>query len=383
MALDAITVLDVSQLLPGSFASMLLADYGADVIKVEPVGRGDPLRSAPPLGDDGVSYHHATLNHNKKSIGLNLKTITGRKIFLGMVQEADIVLEGFRPGVMDRLGVGFEACRAVNPRVIYCALTGYGQESPLRGIPGHDINFLARCGLLDLTTRVAGRAGIPGVPMADLTGGMMAALGILMALESRHRTGSGQLVDVSMMASSQALMVLEWGTILAQRAADDGGGRLRGGLARYNLYETRDARYIAVGALEQKFWRAFCLAMGHPEWEERDDPMPQTVLIEEIQSVFHGKTLLEWTPVFANPEACCSPVERFDEAIGGSAALTPGIAKGPFEVLGPGHPIRLSDTPARNPARAPRLGEQTVQILEQLGYTPGQMAALRKEGVVE
>jgi crotonobetainyl-CoA:carnitine CoA-transferase CaiB-like acyl-CoA transferase len=268
--LSGCLVLDLTRLLPGPYCTLLLADFGADVIKVEDPGLGDYARwNEPKVGEDSAFF--SSLNRNKKSVTLNLKTAEGKELFLRLVEQADILVESFRPGVMDRLGLGYATLKTVNPRLIYSAITGYGQDGPYAGYPGHDINYLSYAGMLELQGERNQKPTPPVVQVADLGGGaLMAAVGILLAMQARQQTGEGQFVDISMTDG-----VISWlQTILPNYLANNelpkrGEMTLSGEKACYAVYETADGRYIAVGALEAKFWQEFCLGIGRPDFVER------------------------------------------------------------------------------------------------------------------
>jgi len=264
-ALENVRVLDLSRMLPGPFASMMLGDLGAEIIKVEEPRTGDPTRWSLPL-IAGQSAAFLQVNRNKKSIAIDLKRDEGREIFLKLAERADVVLDQFRPGVVDRLGVGYAAVSEVNPRIVYCSLTGFGQDGPHRDRSGHDLNYLALSGVLGLTTDERGKPVIPGVQVADLAGGMIAAYGIIAALYARERTGRGQFVDVSMYDVMMAMLPVPAAQYFAGatlKVGDKYG--LSGAYPFYNVYETGDGRFMTLGALEPKFWENFCRKAGRED----------------------------------------------------------------------------------------------------------------------
>jgi len=352
--LAGIRVLDLSRLLPGGYCSLLLADYGADVLKVEDTGLGDYIRWAPPRVDgadpSAASALFLALNRGKRSIRIDLKAAGGREVLLRLVREHDVLLESFRPGVLERLGLGYERLREENPGLVYCALTGYGQEGPDRDRPGHDLNYLARAGLLGLS----GGSGGPPVPsagqIADLGGGaLMAAFGVLAALAERARSGEGQLV-------------------------------LAGGLACYRVYECADG-WVTLGALEPKFWQALCRGAGREDLLERQmDPAVAT----ELEALFMTRTRQEWA-AFDDEHGCCvEPVLDLDEALARApeavvAVDQPGAAA-PVRLLGP--PVALSRTPGDGTHPAPALGADTDAVLAALGYDGAAIARLKAAGAV-
>ncbi|MGZ8649921.1 MAG: CaiB/BaiF CoA transferase family protein, partial [Solirubrobacteraceae bacterium] len=318
-ALAGVRVLDLSRLLPGGFCSLLLADFGADVVKVEDTGMGDYVRWASPQypGADpsagGAMF--LALNRGKRSIRIDLKTDAGREVLLRLVRDADVLLESFRPGVMARLGVGWERLREENPRLVYCAVTGYGRDGPFAGRAGHDLDYLARVGLLDLTGEVDGPPVQAAGQIADLGGGaLMAAFGILAALRERDRSGEGQLVDASMADGALSWMAMEAARVLAGvPAAGRGRTELGGGLLCYRPYRCADG-WVALGALEPKFWLAWCEGVGRPDLVVRQFDAVGSDTHREVEAVFAGRTRAEWEAFAAEHDCCLEPVLDIDEA---------------------------------------------------------------------
>src|SRR5215470_3410220 len=314
-ALSGYRVLDLSRLLPGPYCSMMLADLGAEVIKIEEI-KGDPTRMSPPRVD-GKSYSFEQVNRNKKSIALNLKSSEGRDVFRRLAAKADVILEQFRPGVVARLGVDYETISAENPLIVYCSLTGFGQDGPHRTRSGHDLNYLALSGVLGLTTDEAGRPVIPGVQVADIAGGMIAAFGILAALLARERTGRGQLVDVSMFDVMLSMLPVPASQHFAGRDLGVGAKyALTGAYPFYNVYETADGRYMSLGALEPKFWAGFCSRVGREDLIGRqfDEGGRREELFAEVRAIFKSKTQDEWVEFMRDADACCEPVLSLAEA---------------------------------------------------------------------
>jgi alpha-methylacyl-CoA racemase len=392
LPLDGVRVLDLSRLLPGGFCSLLLADFGADVLKVEDTGMGDYVRWAAPYyegaEDSAKSALFLALNRGKRSMRLNLKSAEGREVLLRAVREADVVLESFRPGVLERLGVGYEAMREVNPAIVYCAITGYGQDGPNRDRSGHDMNYLGLVGLLGLT----GDAGGPPVQaagqIADLGGGaLMAAFGILAALRERDRSGEGQLVDVSMADGA-----LSWlGMVAARYLAQDvvprrGDLELAGSLACYRPYACADG-WVTLGALEPKFWQAWCRGVGREDLVEQQFARPGSGAHREVEAIFAARTREEWRAFASEHDCCLEPVLELDEALDSELVRAremvveldqPG-AQRPVRLLGV--PVKLSRTPGdANRAPGPGLGEHTHEVLAALGYDERQIAALLESG---
>ncbi|MBU8789247.1 CoA transferase [Oceanobacillus caeni] len=375
MPLTSIRVLDLSRLLPGPYCSMLLADFGAEVIKIEEPGIGDYAReNLPKLDKDSAFFH--SLNRNKKSVCLNLKSAEGKESFLRLVKEADVVIESFRPGVMKRLGLDYETLREVNPGIIYCAITGYGQDGPYANFPGHDVNYTSYAGLLNLMGERNGKPQIPAAQIADIGGGALpAAVGILLALFGREKTGKGQMVDISMLDG-----VISWlptllpGFLATNEHPKRGELVLSGKLACYEVYQTKDEKWLSVGALELKFWNEFCKAIGREDFISKlDAPMEvQDQMKIEIQNIISQKSLDEWMGIFSEVDSCVAPVLSFDEMIENPQVKAREMIKNVnHSELGSikqvGIPIKLSETPGEIRDLAPKLGEHTKEILEEIG----------------
>ena len=394
LPLEGIRVLDLSRLLPGGFCSLLLADFGAEVVKVEDTGMGDYVRWAPPsyegADDSAKGALFLALNRNKASIRVNLKTEGGRAALLRLVRDADVVLESFRPGVLDRLGVGYEAMRAVNPGIVYCAITGYGQDGPLRDRSGHDMNYLGLVGLLGLT----GDAGGPPVQaagqIADLGGGaLMAAFGILAALRERDRSGDGQLVDVSMADGALSWLAMVAARYFAEGVAPHRGGlELAGSLVCYRPYACADG-WVTLGALEPKFWQAWCRGVGREDLIEHQFERPGSATHVEVERIFRERTRDEWHAFASEHDCCLEPVLDLDEALDSELVRAremvveldqPG-AQRPVRLLGV--PVKLSRTPGDpNRRPGPALGEHTDELLRAAGYDDDEIAALKDAGAV-
>jgi crotonobetainyl-CoA:carnitine CoA-transferase CaiB-like acyl-CoA transferase len=381
MALSGIRVLDLSRLLPGPFCSMILADFGAEVIKVEEPGKGDYMRHLQPLvREEGAVF--LAVNRNKKSLTLNLKTDVGRQILLELARTTDVLLEGFRPGVMARLGLDYQTVREINPRLVYCSLSGFGQEGPYRERAGHDLNYIALSGVLGLLGGEDRPPTVPGVQLADLCSGLWAALAITLALLARERTGSGQFLDVSMLDGVMSLLTVPVAVHFLRR--DGARFAPAHGQANYSVYRTRDGRYMTLGALESKFWRAFCEAVGREDWIDRRDDGD---VIAEVQALFETRTLAEWEELFAGKDVCCEPVRTPDEVFADPQVQSRGMLveiEHPVEGLLTqlAMPIKLSDTPGTMRTPPPRLGEHTNEVLRSLGYGAQQIADLRAQGVI-
>ncbi|HTE50629.1 MAG TPA: CaiB/BaiF CoA-transferase family protein [Kofleriaceae bacterium] len=383
--LGGVRVLDLSRLLPGPFLTMVLADMGADVVKVEDPRVGDYLRQIPP-SKVGMSGRFLAVNRGKRSLALDLKATSGREAFLRMVERADVVVETFRPGVMDRLGVGWGALSARNPRVVLCSISGYGQDGPYVDRAGHDLNYLGLAGVLAMGGAAGGAPAMPGVQIADLAGGALwGATALLGALVGRERTGRGAHLDVSMTEGALALLAAELGNVDSGAASPTRGrSTLNGGLACYGVYEAKDGKYVSVGALEPKFWLAFNRAIGRREdlSELAAPPARQEQVRAEVQAILRTRTRDEWTEILAAHDCCCEPVLEMDEL----RAHPLHRARGVFtEVPGGGAAGSAGDTilqvrtpagPARTDRLAPRLGEHSREVLAEYGFTEAEIGGL-------
>ena len=389
-ALSGIRVLDLSRLLPGPYCSMMLGDLGADVIKIEEPGRGDYIRDVPPrLKQNSASF--LAVNRNKKSITLNLKSIRGRNIFLDLVKGADVVLEGFRPGVMNKLRIGFKDLEKANPRIIVCSISGYGQYGPYVNRAGHDVNYLSVAGVLGFTGTKEGRPIIPGVQIADIGGGgMLAAYCILAAIIGREKTGKGQYIDISMMDGAMAWLPLYAGKYFADgKIPTPSSERLTGQFACYNMYKTKDGRYMSLGALEPQFWSAFCKVIGRDEFIPIQFAQGKKAeeLIDELEKIFLERTREEWVELLRDTDCCCEPVNNFDEAFSHPQVVARNMlcemehpAEGTIRQIN--FPGKFSDTPAQMRLAPPALGQHTEEILTELGMTSEEIATLAKEKVI-
>ena len=354
--LDGLVVLDLTRLLPGAAATMQLANFGAEVIKIEEPGRGDYGRWLPPyLDGEGAVFR--MVNRGKKSVALDLKSGGGRQAFLSLARTADVVVESFRPGAMERLGLGYQALRELNERLIYVSITGYGQEGPWAGLAGHDVNYLALGGALDLNGACGGPPVIPGIQIADLAGGAMQAVnGVLLALAARAKTGRGQAVDVSMVQGVAWLLPVALGLHAATgEVPARGDGVLTGRYACYHVYEAADGRWLAVGALEPKFWEALCRALGCGQFgpdQFAESPRREEILAE-LARIFRARKADEWLERLKTVDACVTPVRNVAEV-----AADFGLGAGD-SVVAP----KLSDTPGRLGGAPPRLGEHTGEVV--------------------
>ncbi len=380
--LEGLRVLDLSRLLPGPFATMVLADLGARVDKVEEPRGGDYLRAMPPhVGGMNATFH--ALNRGKRSLSLDLKSDAGREAFRRLVARYDVLVETFRPGVMERLGLGYDALAAIHPGLVYCAITGYGQDGPLRDRAGHDIDYLARAGALSVSGPPSGPTQVMGVQVADIGGGLYGVVGILAAIEERHRTGNGRMVDVSMCETGLAFAVYGltsyWGGLPLLR----GEGILMGGIAPYSTYTTKDDKSVALGALEPKFWMRFCEAAGIEPRMEALMPGPhQTEWKKRIADAIATKTRDEWARIGAEVDCCLEPVLEPDEL----ASDEQHAARGALLETRIGDRVwREPRTPVAPPGHigpAPEHGAHTDEILREAGLGAADIAALRSANAI-
>lgn len=360
--LEGVRVLDFSTLLPGPLATLLLAEAGAEVVKIERPGRGDDMRGYEPrLGADSVNF--TLLNRGKRSVALDLKAPGALDRLRPLLEQADVLVEQFRPGVMDRLGLGYEALSAIQPRLVYCSITGYGQSGPRSGAAGHDLNYVAESGLLSLTAGADGAPVLPAVLVADIGGGALpAVIDILLALRQRDRTGKGCRLDVSMSDNLFSFLYWALGSGLAAGAWPATGGALvTGGSPRYQLYRTADDRFVAVGAIEPQFWSAFCEAIElPPEW--RDDARDPAGTRRAVAARLRSQPAEAWRARLAGKDVCCSVVATLEEAAQDEHFRARGLFARQVTAGGrtiPALPVPLAPElrgPDR-PASAPALGE--------------------------
>ena len=388
--LAGVRVLDLTRLLPGPMCTLYLADLGADVIKVEDMGAGDYARGLAPQSGalrHGMSAWYRALNRNKRSLALDLKSPSGHQAFMALAKRADVIVEGFRPGVVAALRVDCDTVRTVNPKIVYCALSGYGQTGPRAASAGHDINYLGYAGTLNYTGERGGPPTLANLQIADLLGGAAsAAIGVLAALFGAQRSGQGRFVDVAMADAVLAhqiflLGALEDGGSVASRGDD----LLTGGVPCYGVYATRDQRWLAVGALESKFWRALCEAL------ERPDLVPLQLARgpegerarETLARIFAAGTLAEWVNRLANVDCCVTPVLTFDEALADPQFAARGmIVQRPDGSRQYAPPFKLSPDAFDVACDAPMQGEHTREVLREAGYGDDAIDALLRERAV-
>lgn len=388
--LDGVKVLDMTRLLPGAFCSQLLADMGADVVKIEEPGTGDHARKIGPRihGDSGAFL---LTNRNKRSLTLNLKTEEGRSAFLRLSAHADVVIEGFRPGTSEKLGVGYETLSGVNPRLVYCAISGYGSNGPYAQRPGHDLNYMAIAGALHLFGTEGSGPVVPGLSIADVGGGsLMAAIGILGALLERQGSGLGQFVDIGMSDGA-----LSWLPLYAAERLFGGHEPVAGlhpfiGQAPcYNIYQCADGLYLALGIIEAHFWRRFCAAVDLPELVDRQWPTGEEARDQRrrLRDLFALETRETWLRKLIRFDLPVTPVNSIGEAFSDPQFLHREMLRHiehPRDGLIPqiGFPIKLSRTPCAIASPPPMLGEHTEEILREIDYTAEEITELRRSGAI-
>lgn len=385
-ALDGLKVLDFSTLLPGPYATLMLADLGAEVLKISSRDKYDLVVHWPPkLENTDTTAAAAWLGRNKKTIFLNLKKAEAVEAVKRLVWEYDIVVEQFRPGVMAKLGLSYELLSQVNPKLIYCSLTGYGQSGPLKDRAGHDINYMSRSGVMASAGRKATGPVLTDMQIADVAvGSMNSVIGILAAVHHRERTGEGQFIDVAMLDGMVPFNSMDGACFLAGAPAPEREGQMLNGGAVYDFYETADGGYMSVGSLEPKFFAALCNAMQRPEWADGTILKTNLPLVKEtFRAKFREKTRDEWTEIFSHWDACVEPVLTLEEAVKDAHINERGMLP---EVVLPqdpaqrvrqlGCPIKLSACPAQYRHAGYPEGWHTVEILSRMGYSTEEIKAL-------
>ncbi|MFV0517037.1 MAG: CaiB/BaiF CoA transferase family protein [Aminipila sp.] len=391
-ALDGLKILDFSTLLPGPFATLMLADMGAEVLKISSKSKADIVIDYPPfVADTGVSVNQAWLGRNKKTMSLNLKEPKAIEIVKKLVLEYDIIMEQFRPGIMDKLGLGYEALKAVNPNIIYCSLTGYGQTGPLRNTAGHDINYLARSGNMAQAGRKSTGPVLTNMQIADVAvGSMNSVIGILAAVNYRHSTGKGQYVDISMYDGLIPFNSMDGAAFLATgREPKREGERLNGGCI-YDFYETKDGRHLSVGCLEPQFWENFCLCIGKPEYiKETVWPEKIEYIKDDIIDIIKSKTLDQWIDIFKGKDVCVEPVLSMKEALIEDEHIKsremvvdvemPLNNGGKVKQLATA--IKLSECPPQYKHGGYPIGFHTKEILIQIGFSHEEIDCMKQQGI--
>ncbi|MDD4774982.1 MAG: CaiB/BaiF CoA-transferase family protein [Syntrophomonas sp.] len=391
LPLEGIRVLDLSRYLPGPFCTQILADFGAEVIKVEDPRGGDLGRTLTPV-IEGESARFPTVNRNKKSVTLDLKQLAGKDVFKKLVAGADIVVDQFRPGVMTKMGLGYESLNAINKRIIYCAITGYGWTGPLKDAAGHDLNYLNLAGVTGMTGVYKGRPAMSGVQIADIAGGTLyAVIAILLALASREKTGEGQFCDVAMLDCSISLLAYTLGEWAGWgRLPEMGNDVLTGGYACYNVYETKDGKHVSLGAVEDKFWAQFCQKLDRAEYIKTQwKPDLQPDMQSDIREIMITKTRDEWVEFFATDDICFTPVLTMEEMCNHPQVVARDMILKLTNFKGSGRdipltgvPIKLSATPGVAKLTFPALGQDTDDVLQGVGFSESQIKELQQQGIV-
>jgi len=384
--LSGIRILDLTRLLPGPVCTLHLADLGADVIKIEDTGAGDYARSMG-AASGGTAPLFLAINRNKRALRLDLKKPEGVEVFLRLVRDADIVVESFRPGVVDRLGVGYAACSEVNPRIVYCAISGYGQTGPYRDLAGHDVNYCAYAGFIDQVGPPGGDPVIPNLQVADILGGaVVPAMGILAALFDARRSGQGRYVDVAMTEGvlSHNLQALAAVTSTGH-AHPRGEDFLSGREPCYAVYRTSDGKHMAVGALERKFWDRVCDVLARPDlkschWEVRGKDAHWGK--EELGRIFASRPQAHWIEKFRAEDCCVTPVLALEKSLEDAQIRARGMVVRDGEVLQLAPPLKMSEYEFAVERPAPAPGEHSDQILREAGYADAAIGKLRAAGVI-
>ncbi len=382
-ALNGLKVLDLTMNLPGPYMTWLLAGLGAEVIKIENPQGGDYARFLGGIGAGAINPFFEAVNRNKKSVTLNLKHPEGTRLFLALLREYDILVEGFRPGAMERLGLGFETTSEAQPRLIQVSISGYGQDGPYRLRAGHDLNYLSLAGIIAMTGTRDGQAAIPGVQIADLAAGSLMALsGLLAAVIQRHSSGRGQFVDVSMFHGSLSLATMVFAGIEAGLESPEPGKMLLNGrFPCYGLYRTSDSRYMSLGCIEPKFWENFCAAVERPDLAAHQFGAPE--IVKEVENIFAAKTQRQWVELMKDHDACCEPVVSIKDAVESDLVKARNLVNsGPSGNRFLASPFRLSGSSAANDIPAPGLGQHTTEVLSGLGLSAENLDSLSRNGVI-
>ncbi len=382
--LAGVRVLDLTRYIPGPYATLTLSDLGAEVIKIEPP-EGDPIRFFPPAaGDDSAA--HAALNRGKRSVVVDLRAAEGPSVVRRLAARADVLVESFRPGVLARRGLGAPALMEAHPRLVYCSLTGYGQEGAYAGRAGHDVGYGALGGFLGANVDVEGRPILPKTQVIDMTAGLLAAVGILAALQAREKSGRGQHVDVSLLRASLALMSLPLTRAWAGDGDPEGAGELTGIYPCYGVYRCRDGRWLAVGALEPKFWERLCAALGRPElaadqWAAGEARIHARAA---LSALFASRSRDEWVQALAEHDVCVEPVLAMDEVashpVAGAGLWDQPAGGAAVKTVAPA--VRLGGAPRETPPAAPLRGADTRAVLAEAGYTPAEVERMSAAGVL-
>jgi crotonobetainyl-CoA:carnitine CoA-transferase CaiB-like acyl-CoA transferase len=376
--LKGLKILDLSRMLPGPYCTLLLADFGADVIMIEQ-GSGSGL------GKRRTDFY---IFRNKRSIVLDLKNIRGRAVFYRLAATADVIVEGFRPGVAERLEIDYHTVQRINRRIIYCSISGFGQDGPYRDRVGHDINYVALAGLLSVTGKKGQGPSILGTQVGDIGGGIFGAFSILVAVLAREKTGEGQYIDVSMMDSAIALNPVSFFEyFLKGEVFEQGGYRLLGSVPCYNTYQTKDGKYISIGALEPKFWATFCYKVNRPDLIKKQNDESKRI-VDEVQKIFLSKTQAEWNELLGSEDVCYAPVLNLQETCDDPQVchrhmIIDNHTLGKTRIKQIGIAPKFSITPGKIRRPAPDPGQDTEEILIEIGLQSPEIFELKSEGVIK
>ena len=382
-ALEGLKVLDLTKWLPGQYCTMFLGDFGADIIKVEDL-EGDSTRLFIPLKEEGISYWHLMLNRNKKGITANLRTKEGKKIVKKLALEADVLVEGFKPGFMKKVGLDYKTLAKENPKLIFCSLTGFGQDGKFNRKPVHDLNIMGLAGMNALDEE-SKEVCVTDMQVTAIGSGMNGLSGILLALLAREKTGVGQQVDVSLFNTGVSQEIVSIASHIGSR--ETGSNKFARTSHYYNVVKCRDGRYLTIGAIEQKFWERMCDLINHPELKNRRLDFAHTEELKAIiEKEFLKKDLQVWLDELNDDDICITPVCTLDEAIASEIMIESKMLTTKETDLGEVHyvknPIKLSKTPAKINKRAAKLGEDNEAVLEKMGYSKTEINKLKKDGII-
>jgi len=389
LPLTGIRILDLSRQLPGPLATQALADFGAEVIKVEDTNAGDNFRfTEPKIG--GIASRHLQLNRNKRGLAIDLKTAKGKEIFLELASQSHVVFEQFRPGVVKRLGIDYESIKAVNSSIVYCSLSGFGQEAPYRDLVAHDPNYLSLAGVLSLIGRSGGEPSLSGPQLADITAAHMVTIAILMALRNSETNGEGEYIDISLFDSAFSLAITGLSTYLGGgQPPSRGEERHNGKYPWSDIYATKDGKWITIAAIEDHFYRNLCISLGRNDWLELQyaDNETQEKIRTDLTKIFLTKTRDEWFSLLKDKDVCIAPVLNIEEATNSEQVIQRGNVVEHFHsVAGKTRllrsPIRMKSVDPAIRFGAPQLGEHSIEILGEIGFDPKQIDSYLKEGII-
>jgi alpha-methylacyl-CoA racemase len=386
--LTGIRILDLTQLYPGPLATMMLADMGADVVRLDHPSRRDILHHLPPfIGKESAAY--LSLNRSKRSLALDTGKKEGQQVFFDLVRTADVVVEQFRPGVLDKIGIGYDQAVPFNPQIIYVSITGFGQDGPYRNKAGHDINYMALAGLLSQVKK-GGEMVLPGFQTADVVGGgYMSVIACMAALWCREKTGKGQKIDVSMTDGILPILTLQLAQYWGSQGNTEIINPLDGSFPFYGVYECADGKHVSLGALEQKFWAGFCQMANKPEWLPLQFPMGEErrKVREEVAGLFKTKSRDEWLKLAEVHDICLSSIHEIedleaDPQLQARQMIIETEHENGLKLKGIGIPIKFSESRPDRPEPAPAVGQHSIEILQKIGYSDERIKELLGKGIV-